>query len=187
MENASGVDLIGEVDNVGSVVVVSHQLEELGLSLSVPCYSDDRIGQSLIAIKVIDLDEHTAGSIVECDIWSAERPSGTGVKVDEHSILLCFGSGVIVHLHPLVAKERNIVGLVALYTIYRAYFQSADTCIGILLDELFQVGRIDRAAHPPPTAAWLGVDRRVRPFGKDAIVVAASSCRGKEAYQGNEV
>ena len=90
-------------------------------------------------VQTVFRPHHLAGRFLQRHPRSAERPScaGSHVDLDAHfaAVLLYFAE----HLHPLVAKERDVVLLVTLHAIQRSYLHRPDAVVGILLHVPAQV------------------------------------------------
>jgi hypothetical protein len=131
--------------------------------------------QALAALQRVFLEQHFAGGVRHGHFGVPEGPSRARVHVHLQADLLAQRLGVGQHVHPAGREERNVVPLVALHAVDGCYFQSAHACLGIFSHVVGQVGRVDRAAQPPPAGGGACLGQGLRPcLGTDV------ACRSKQ-------
>ena len=75
----------------------------------------------------------TAGTLLQRNPWTAERPSCSRGHIYLNTIRLTLLLCEAQHLHPFVGKIGNIIGIISLHAIERRNLQCSDAVLGILL------------------------------------------------------
>ena len=93
---------------------------------------------------------------------TTERPSCTGCHICLDAHLFIFLLHELEHIHPFWREIRDIILVVALYTIERCDFHGTDARLGVFVKVPLQILLIHGRSHPPPSYARFGFLRRGR-------------------------
>ena len=95
---------------------------------------------------------------------TSKRPSRATVHIHLNAFFPSDILYIFQRLHPLRRQERQLVLLVAFYTIEGRDFHGTNAYAGIFAEVPQQVFVIDRRAEPPPACACFGLRQRGRPL-----------------------